>query len=246
MADTSLGRPGLLRAGILVLAAVLPSSITVRIYRLLGYRVGRDVRIGCSIVHALECEIGDHAVIGHGNLIVRVRKLQLGDHVRIGHLNVIRGGDEVRLDRYAEMLRLNELNSIPDADVVDGEADPVLVVGAGTVITSGHKIDFTDRVELGRRVILGGRNSSLWTHNRQRTAPIVVGELTYLGSEIRLAPGSVVPPRSIVGIGAVVTDELGDEGWLYGGVPARGVKPLDEHDRYLVERRTREDLPDDV
>jgi hypothetical protein len=49
------------------------------------------------------------------------------------------------------------------------EIDPVFLLGDGSIVTTGHKIDFTDRVEIGRRVILGGRNSSLWTHNRQRT-----------------------------------------------------------------------------
>lgn len=238
----------MLRAAMLVLAALLPSRITVLMYRhLFGYRVGRGVRIGVSIVHAQDCEIGASTVIGHGNLVYRVRRLALGDHVRVGHLNVIRGGDEVCLGRYAELLRQNQLNSIPDADVDDdGRAVPRLFIGAGCVITTGHKIDFTDRVELGRRVIVGGRNSSLWTHSRQRTAPVTVGDLAYLGSEVRMAPGSAVPAHSIVGIGAVVADHLDDEGWLFGGVPARAIKPLDERDRRLIERKTRADLPDDL
>jgi acetyltransferase-like isoleucine patch superfamily enzyme len=247
MSDSTFDRPSPLRTVVLLVAALMPSPITVAIYRhVLRYRVGRGVRIGVSIVHAGDCAIGDDAVIGHGNVIVRVGRLVIGDHVRIGHLNLIRGGREVRLERYSELLRLNQLNSIPDAEVVDGTADPRLIVGPGCVVTSGHKIDFTDRVELGRRVIVGGRNSSLWTHNRQRIAPIVVGAFTYLGSEIRMAPGSSVPAKSIVGIGAVVTDALTGDGCLYGGVPARMIKELDERDRYLVERKTREDLPDDV
>src|SRR5437660_8831530 len=48
---------------------------------------------------------------------------------------------------------------------------------SGSVVTAGHKIDFTDRVTIGRRTIIGGRNSSLWTHNRQRTLPVEIGEL---------------------------------------------------------------------
>ncbi|MEJ7585428.1 MAG: hypothetical protein WKF43_15420, partial [Acidimicrobiales bacterium] len=156
-----------------------------------------------------------------------------------------RGGSEVRLGRYVDILRRNELNSIPDPVVVN-PVDPRLLVGAGAVITTGHKIDFTDRVVIGRRVILGGRNSSLWTHNRQRTAPVHVGDMAYLGSEMRAAPGATVPARSIVGMGAVVTDRLTDEDVLYAGVPARRVKALSDHDRFLVERPTRDDLPPDL
>ena len=115
-----------------------------------------------------------------------------------------------------------------------------------SVITTGHKIDFTDRVQIGRRTILGGRNSSLWTHNRQRTRPIEIGSLTYIGSEIRVAPGGSIPSRCIVGIGAVVTKRLTEENYLIGGVPAKPIKPLGPDDIFLIEQKTRPDLPDDV
>jgi acetyltransferase-like isoleucine patch superfamily enzyme len=140
---------------------------------------------------------------------------------------------------------MNEINSIPDPDVVN-EIDPRFLLGAGSIVTTGHKIDFTDRVEIGRRVILGGRNSSLWTHNRQRTLPIMIGDMTYIGSEIRMAPGSTIPPRSIVGIGSVITAQLAEEGKLIAGVPAKAIKDLSSEDQFLIERKTRPDLPDDV
>ena len=73
-----------------------------------------------------------------------------------------------------------------------------------------------------------------------------VGELSYIGSEIRVAPGGVIPSRCIVGIGSVVTGRLEGEYLLIAGVPARPVKPLSEEDRFLVEHKTRPDLPDDL
>jgi len=203
------------------------------------------VRIGLSIIDAAACEIGDDSQIGHLNLIIAVENLRLGDHVRIGHLNIIRGGDEVVLERYSELLRLNEINSIPDPDVVN-QVDPRFTLGAGSIVTTGHKIDFTDRVEIGRRTILGGRNSSLWTHNRQRTLPITIGDFAYVGSEIRMAPGASIPSRCIVGIGSVITGEVTQEGWLVAGVPAKPIKELGDDDNFLIERKTRLDLPDDV
>ena len=236
------------RFRLLVLAciALLPSFLKRPAYRLFfGYRIGRRVRIGLSILDAATCEIGDDSQIGHLNLIVGVNNLRIGDHVRIGHLNMIRGGDEVTLGRYSELLRLNEINSIPDPDVVN-PVDPRFELGAGSVITTGHKIDFTDRVQIGRRTIIGGRNSSFWTHNRQRTLPISIGDLAYVGSEIRMAPGASIPSRCIVGIGSVVTTELKDEEHLIAGVPAKAVKELHDEDRFLIERKTRLDLPDDI
>jgi acetyltransferase-like isoleucine patch superfamily enzyme len=226
--------------------ALLPSFLKRPCYRLFfGYRIGKRVRIGLSILDARECVIEDDVCIGHLNLVIGVEKLTVGDHARIGHLNILRGGDEISIGRYAEILRMNEINSIPDPEVVN-PVQPRFLLGPGSVITTGHKIDFTDRVEIGRRTILGGRNSSLWTHNRQRTLPIVIGSLTYIGSEIRVAPGGAIPSRCIVGIGAVITKRLTEENHLIGGVPAKLIKPLDAEDIFLIEHRTRPDLPDDI
>lgn len=230
----------------LIIIALLPSFLKRIFYRLFfRYRIGRRVRIGFSIIDARECVIEDDVRIGHLNAVIGVKKLSIGEHTRIGHLNIFRGGDEIRLGRYVDVLRMNEINSIPDPDVVNA-VEPRLLVGDGSIITTGHKIDFTDRVEIGRRTILGGRNSSLWTHNRQRTLPIKIGSFAYLGSEIRMAPGSAVPSYCIVGIGAVITKELTTELHLIGGVPAKPIKPLSQEDRFLIERKTRLDLPDDI
>ena len=230
----------------LATVALFPSFLKRPMYRwFFGYRIGKRVRIGVSIIDAKHCTIADDVNIGHLNVVIRVKHLEIGDHAKVGHLNIIRGGDEVKLGRYSEIIRMNEINSIAEPDVVN-QIDPRFLLGEGSVITAGHKIDFTDRVTIGRRSILGGRNSSLWTHNRQRTRPIDIGSFAYIGSEIRVAPGGSVPSRCIVGIGSVITSELTEEGKLIAGVPAKAVKDLDEEDQFLIERKTRKDLPEDV
>ncbi len=239
-------RTGKFRLLSLAFIALLPAFLKRPSYRwFFGYRIGKRVRIGLSIIDAKQCEIDDDVSIGHLNAVLGVKKLVIGDHVRIGHLNIIRGGDEVVIGRYAEIIRMNEINSIPDPDVVNA-TDPRFLLGEGSIITAGHKIDFTDRVTIGRRSILGGRNSSLWTHNRQRTLPISIGSFAYMGSEIRIAPGGTLPSRCIVGIGSVITGELTAEGHLIAGVPAKPVKELNEEDQFLIERKTRKDLPDGI
>jgi acetyltransferase-like isoleucine patch superfamily enzyme len=208
-----------------------------------GYQIGRRVRIGLSVLDAGECEIQDDVEIGHLNLVVGVGKLFIGDHAHIGHLNLLRGGDEIVLGRYSDIRRCNEINSIPNPQSVTLR-DPRFRLGAGSTITAGHKIDFTDRVDIGERSILGGRNSSLWTHNRHRTRPVTIGSSTYVGSEIRVAPGGTIPSQCIVGIGSVITDALQDESRLIAGVPAKPVRPLDPEDRMLLDYRP--DLPDEL
>ena len=241
-----MGKTSKFRLATLACIAFLPSFLKRPCYRwFFGYKIGRRVRVGLSIIDAGRCEIGDETTFGHFNVVIGVADLSIGDHVRIGHLNIIRGGDEVRIGRYSEIMRLNEINSIPDPEVVN-PVDPKLSIGPGTIITTGHKIDFTDRVTIGRRAIIGGRNSSLWTHNRQRTQPVSIGDFAYVGSEVRLAPGASIPERSVVGIGSVIVGKIDAAGWLIGGVPAKPIKELSAEDRFLVERKTRPDLPDDI
>ncbi len=235
----------LLRLAALVLVGLLPNLLKKPVYRLMfGYRFGPGVRIGLSLLDAQAVTLATGSRIGHLNAIVRVGQLQAGRHTRLGTLNIIRGGERVSLGDYSEVMRLNVLNAIPDHDCTT-EPESVLEVGAGTVITSGQRIDFTDKVTLGKNVIIGGRNSSLWTHNRQETAPIEIGDFCYLGSEVRLAPGAKLPAECILGIGSVLTGEITEPRSLVAGVPAKVVRPLNEKDLARIRRKTRRDMPDD-
>lgn len=237
---------GKLRLATLALVALLPSPLARPCYRwFFGYKIGRRVRLGFSLIDARLCSIGDDVSIGHLNIFTGIEELSIGEHTRIGVLNIFRGGREILIGQYCDILRQNEINSIPEPDTVS-VPDPRFLMGAGSMIAAGHKIDFTDRVEFGKRVILGGRNSSLWTHNRQKTKGITVGDNTYLGSEIRVTPGSEVPPNCIVGIGSVITRRFDRPYMLIAGVPAAEVKELDEEGKFLTERKTRPDLPDGI
>jgi acetyltransferase-like isoleucine patch superfamily enzyme len=232
------------RLAVLALVGCLPGLIKRPLYRLLfRYQIAPDARIGLAVIDADRVVLGAGSRIGHFALITRVGSVEVGSFARIGSFNVIRGGERVQLGAYVSVMRFNVLNAIPDHDCTT-EPHSLLEVGAGTVITQGHRIDFTDRVTLGKNVIVGGRNSSLWTHNRQETAPIEIGDYCYLGSEVRLAPGAKLPNECILGIGAVLTGEIKERRSLVGGVPARVVRPLEERDLERIRRKTRADMPD--
>ena len=121
--------------------------------------------------------------------------------------------------------------------------DPTLNLGIGTVITTGHWIDFTDRITIGHNSIIGGRNSSLWTHNRQRTRPIEIGPHCYLGSEIRVAPGVELPTLGVIAVGSVLIGSYDLSRSLIAGNPAKVLRELNERDLFLVTRKTRKDIP---
>ena len=148
-------------------AAVLPGPLKHWAYRFgFGYRLGRSVRIGFAFLDCDELEIAPHTRIGHGVAFVKCEKVTIGEHVSIGPLNVFRGGNRIELESYSQVLRLNVINAIPDHDCAN-DTDSCFRLGYGAVVTAEHRIDFTDRVSIGRCSIFGGRNSSIWTHNRR-------------------------------------------------------------------------------
>jgi acetyltransferase-like isoleucine patch superfamily enzyme len=217
----------------------MPSFAKVLAYRhLFGYSVGKSVKIGLSVVIAGKCRIDDGVRIGHLNFISHIGTLELGRDVRIGHGNILLGGDRVTLGEGAFIGRFNEINSIINP-LNSNPANPVLDVGRNAVITAWHKIDYTDAVSIGDSAIIAGRQSCLWTHNRQQVAPVTVGANCYVGSGVQMVPGSEVGAHCVVGLGSVITKKLQAQYSLVAGVPARVVKPLDEDARVLVEFPTR-------
>jgi acetyltransferase-like isoleucine patch superfamily enzyme len=233
-----------LRLGTLAFIAFLPNTLKKPAYRLLfRYRLQPGVRIGVALLDAREVDLEEGAQVGHLNLVLGVGRFEMRPKARIGVLNIIRGGERVSLGAFSTVMRLNVINAIPDHDCTTAPVS-VFDLGPGAILVSGHRIDFTDKVTIGCNVVVGGRNSSLWTHDRQETAPISIGDFSYLGSEVRLAPGASLPSECVLALGSVLPGAIGEARTLVAGVPARVVRPLTEHDLERLHRKTRPDIPD--
>lgn len=229
-----------------LLLVPFPSFIKKAVYRLLfGYRFGRGVKIGLSAIVAGKCVIGDRTRIGHFNLLYRSKDLRIGSDVVIGFGNRIFGGDLVDIGDRCQIFRGNEINSGLNPLVL-GKFDPVLVLGAGSVITVDHKIDFNDKVTFGENVVFAGRHSNIWTHNRQLTGPVSIGRNCYIGANVQFVPGAAVGDYCVIALGSVVTKAIPGEWQLVGGMPAAAIKPLGDDAKVLVTFPTRPDLEADA
>jgi acetyltransferase-like isoleucine patch superfamily enzyme len=227
----------------LLLTAILPNILKRPVYRFcFGFRVGRDVKIGIALLDCAQLTIDDGARIAHGVAFLQCKEVRVGKKVQIGFLNLFRGGERIYLGDYSVVLRMNVINAIPENDCTTNP-DSSFYLGYGAVVTAEHRIDFTDRVTIGRCSMLGGRNSSIWTHNRRKGTPVVIGDYCYLGSEIRMAPGARVPDCCIVGIGSLLTHPIVESYSLIVGVPARPQRKLTPDDYETIFDKTRKDLP---
>jgi carbonic anhydrase/acetyltransferase-like protein (isoleucine patch superfamily) len=225
--------------------AVAPRALKVPVYRrVFGFEIDDSAQIGISVLDVDRLRLGPEARIGHGNLLTRTQEVSLERGAEIGFLNVVRGGEQVRMGAYSTVFRFNVLNSIPDNDC-EGPTDPQLSLDAGAFVVSGHRLDFTDRISIGKNVILAGRNSSLWTHNRQATRPIDIGDFCYVGSEVRVGPGARLGAYSILGMGGVLTGEAAER-TVHGGVPAKPIRPITQEDEARLRKKTKRTIPPDA
>lgn len=229
----------------LILALLLvpfPSFFKIACYRLFfGYKIGKRVKIGFSAIVAGKCTIGDRSRIGHLNLFYRNQDLRIGSDVIVGFANRIFGGKIVSIGDKCHIFRFNEINSILDPLVL-GAFEPVLELGEGSIITVNHKIDFTDKVTFGPNVVFAGRNSNIWTHNRQKTAPVSIGRNCYIGSNVQFVAGSSIGEYCVLALGSVVTKQINGEWQIVAGMPAKAAKALDEDSKVLVTYPTRPEL----
>jgi len=229
----------------LVLAGIAPGPMARALYRVaFGYRIDPTVRLGFVYIDCEQFSIGPHAIIDHGVVFTRCGDVSIGGGTRIGPLNLFRGGTRIAIGEFVTILRLNIFNAIPDHECV-GSPDSSIALGRGAVVTQEHRLDFTDRITVGRCAILAGRGTSIWTHNRRTSGQVEIGEYTYIGSESRLGPGSHVDRCCIVGMGAVVIKRFDQPYQLLAGVPAVTRRALTPDDYGTIFFRTRLDLPDD-
>lgn len=236
----------LMKIGFHLMLSLLPSMLRKAVYRwFYGYRFGRNVKLGLGVafIDVGKCDIGDNVRIRHLSQFWNVKRLSIGDHVQIGYLNLFRGGNRIELSPYVTILRCNIFNSIQNPDVVN-PTDPQLFLGSGVFVATSHWLDFTDRISIGPHSIIGGRNSSFWTHNRQRTRPITIGSHCYLGSELRVAPGVDVESFCLVALGSVLAGKYPTPRSLIAGNPGVVQRDLNSRDLFLTVRKTRNDIPD--
>jgi len=234
----------LVRTFMLVVLAIMPQLIKVLVYRkIFKYRIGKNIKLGIIIIDAVEFEIGDYSHISSGTIFWKCNTVSLGCKVEVGPLNLFRGVKYAKLDDYSSVLRLNVINAIIEPNF-KLPVSSIFSLGYGSVITSEHRIDCTDKVTIGAYSVIGGRNSSIWTHNRRNGKSVFIGDNCYIGPETRFAPGARVPSKCIVGIGSVVVDSFVAEEQFLAGSPARHLRWLTQNDRELIFDKTRPDIPD--
>jgi len=190
-----------------------------------GYKIAKNAHIGISYIFPKYLEMNDGAKIGHFNVAIHLTTLQMGKNVTIDRWNWITGFPENTTSHHFahDITRRSEL-----------------IIGDESAITKHHHIDCTNAIHIGRYVTIAGYYSQLLTHSidiyegRQDSLAITIGDYCFISTGVKLLGGSVLPPYSVLGAGAVLNKRY-EEGYiLYAGVPAKPIKKLSDNIRYFT------------
>jgi acetyltransferase-like isoleucine patch superfamily enzyme len=203
-------------------SSLLPWALRRRLLNgLFGWDIAEDARIGFSAISAERVQLGPGSRIGHFTVCRGLENLVVGPNAIIGKANWITG-------------------SLRGGPYFGDDRSPELVLERDASIAGQHVIDCTDQVYLGQFATLGGWRSQVLTHaidfesNRQTCAPVLVGEYSFVGTQVVVLPGATIPPRSVVAAGSVVVSGLAEERVTYAGAPAKRIKALTGDERYFA------------
>lgn len=185
--------------------------------RVFGFRLAPTARIGLSWIFPAELEMAAGTRIGHLNVAVHLGAIRMGEESTISRGNWITGFPKGGARHFLHQ---------PDRE-------PVLVMGEHSAITKDHHIDCTNRIEIGPFTTIAGYKSQLLTHsinvqeNRQDSAPIRIGSHCFVGTDVVILGGAILPDRSVLGAKSLLNKAFTERGMLYAGVPAKPVAPVD-------------------
>src|SRR3989440_1369250 len=219
----------------LVLFGWLPSPLKVLAYRLLlGYRIGRRVRISFGGV-----VIGKH--------------VELGDHVEIGFLAVVQG-ETIRIGRHSSVgtfsyLSCNVIEIGEDAKIreqvyVGGPQLPEskFVLGSRTIILQLTNINPTKPVVIGDDTGIGG-HCLIFTHGAWANAldgypvtyePVTLGKSVWLPWRVFVMPGSTIGDGTVIGANSLVSGNIPPRS-LAVGSPAKVIRSAPDFPKKLSD-----------
>lgn len=189
-----------------------------------NYKLHSKSKIGLSFIFPDYLEMGEEAVIGNLTVVINLEKVFIGKKSTIGRNNWITGFPKDSMSKHFR----HQKNRMPE-----------LIMGEHSSITKNHHIDCTNSIVIGDFVTIAGYNSQLLTHSidivesRQDSAPIKIGDYSFVGTNVVILGGASLPAYSVLGAKSLLNKNFSEEWMLYGGVPAKPIKNIEKVEKYF-------------
>lgn len=206
----------------IILIGIWPSPIKKFIYRMMGYAIGKGVKLGFgSVVCGKTVEIGDHASIGFGSA-VRGKSIRLGAHVQIGSMTFI---DTPHIE-IGEGTKINEQVFVgglqfPESRFTVGRN---CLIMQASYINPCRSITIGDDSGVGVDCLLIGHSSwqSKFEGYQVGFEPIEIGNSVALAWRVTVLPGTKISDGVTIGANSLVKGTIPPR-CLAVGFPARVV-----------------------
>ncbi|SFZ94033.1 Acetyltransferase (isoleucine patch superfamily) [Flaviramulus basaltis] len=189
-----------------------------------GYKINANAKIGMSWIFPKDLIMESGSRIGHFNIAIHLDCIKMGMNSKIGRSNWITG--------FPTSTKSKHFTHQP-------QRKPILVVGAYSAITKNHHFDCTNTITIGEFSTIAGYSSQFLTHsidvfeNRQSSAPIIIGDYTFVSTNVVVLGGSSLPSYSVLGAKALLNKVFKKDWTLYGGVPAKAIQDIDKSAKYF-------------
>jgi acetyltransferase-like isoleucine patch superfamily enzyme len=218
----------------------MPSRLKVWAYRyLLGYRIGRGVRIEFGgIVVGENVSLGDHVEIGL-LAVVMGRRIEIGRYSSVGTMSYV----------ACERITLGEDARIREQVYVGGPQLPEssFTLGSRTIVLQMAYINPTKPVTIGDDTGIGG-HCLIFTHGAWLNAldgypvtyqPVTLGSSVWLPWRVFVMPGTTIGDGSVIGANSLVQGTIPPSS-LAVGSPAKVIRTAPEFPRQLSEEQRSE------
>lgn len=204
------------RSVLSLIAGLLPASTAKnRLLCRLGHRVHDTAVISPILIRNVgRLEAEAHVKINVGNVLQNLRGAHFGEYTLIGPWNFFWASPKYR--------------EHPDADP---EHVGIFSIGKYCLITRRHNLDASGGIVIANWSGIAGRNCTIMSHSydpRRHTMATGVtrmGESSFVATHCILAVGASLPDRSVLAMGGVLMPGATAPHALYGGVPAKVVRP---------------------
>lgn len=184
--------------------------------RFFGFDIHPTAYIGFSWIFPHKLIMEENTRIEHLNTAIHLDRIWMKKNALIDRGNWITGHSTKIASKHFQ----HQTNRLAE-----------LILGESASVTKNHHLDCTNQISIGAFSTIAGYNSQFLTHsidlldNRQGSAPIRIGDYTFVGTNVVVLGGAELPARSVLGAKSLLNKPYTVEWTLYGGVPA---KPLQE------------------
>lgn len=191
--------------------------LRIFMYRMfMGYDIDYKSKVGMfNLILSKEVKMRN-AIVGHFN-IIRTESLIMASGARIRSMNNIKHMNRLLLDEKAE---INRRNAIIGAYLPwnDNKEKCNLKMGKRSLLTNQCSLDCTNSIEMGTDVVMGGKQTQVWTHGfdverRMVSKPIVMGDNIYIGSRSIICQGVNIADNVVIGAGTCVAKSIAESGF---------------------------------